>query len=83
MQKFKFQAYFLQIEDCFCFVLFCFVLFCFVFQAVISTRKSNNLHFSAQDFKLKEFEVMGCKEILKDEGEKRRFRVEAEKGSCN
>ena len=48
---------------------------------MISTRKSNNLHFSAQDFKLKEFEVMGCKEILKDEGEKRRFRVEAEKGS--
>ena len=60
-----------------------FFLFCFVFQAVISTRKSNNLHFSAQDFKLKEFEIMGCKEILKDEGEKRRFRVEAEKGSCN
>ena len=55
----------------------------FFFQAVISTRKSNDLHFSAQDFKLKEFEVMGCKEILKDEGEKRRFRVEAEKGSCN
>ena len=52
----------------FCFVLFCFVLFCFVFQAVISTRKSNNLHFCAQDFKLKEFEVMGCKEILRDEG---------------
>ncbi len=51
-----------------------------MFQAVISTRKSNNLDFSAQDFKLKEFEVMGCKEILKDEGEKRRFRVEAEKG---
>ena len=76
MQKFKFQAYFLQIEDCFCFVLFCF-------QAVISTRKSNNLDVSAQDFKLKEFEVMGCKEILKDEGEKRRFRVEAEKGSRN
>lgn len=53
------------------------------FQAVTSTRKSNNLDFSAQDFKLKEFEVMGCKEILKDEGEKRRFRVEAEKGSRN
>ena len=71
MQKFKFHAHFLEIED---------YLF---FQAVTSTRKSNNLDFSAQDFKLKEFEVMGCKEILKDEGEKRRFRVEAEKGSCN
>ena len=77
MQKFKFQAYFLQIQDCF------FCLFVCFFQAVISTRKSNNLDVSAQDFKLKEFEVMGCKEILKDEGEKRRFRVEAEKGSCN
>ena len=62
--------------------LFFFLFVCF-FQAVISTRKSNNLDVSAQDFKLKEFEVMGCKEILKDEGEKRRFRVEAEKGSCN
>lgn len=50
---------------------------------MISTRRSNNLDFSAQDFKLKEFEVMGCKEILRDEGEKSRFRVEAEKGSRN
>jgi len=81
MQKFKCHAYFLQIEDYHHYYYYYY--YYYYFQAVISTRRSNNLDFSAQDFKLKEFEVMGCKEILRDEGEKSRFRVEAEKGSRN